>query len=183
MSCQRWAPKCHCFRSQALPAPAGLPNPGVRPPLPIPISVLVLGGWFYGLMTPLHCSAGAGGVTSLNIGILCSRLGNPVWTSVLCPGPGAPARSGALRISQPGLSAQEFSCEAQRDHLNNLIPGCDQAWRKGEGNKEAPSPDQQKLLEQQAEACPRCRRQRAARANRPLAFLTSAALFPCRSSR
>lgn len=52
-------------------------------------------------------------------------------------------RAGALGILQPVRSVQEFSCEAQRDYLNNLIPGCDQAWRKGKGNKEAPSPEQQ----------------------------------------
>lgn len=36
-----------------------------------------------------------------------------------------------------------FSRGARRDDLNNLIPGCDQAWRKGKGNKEAPGPEQQ----------------------------------------
>lgn len=113
--------------------PPVLPNGGVIPfQPPFPTDVLVLGG-VYGLMMLLHRSAEAGGVTSL------ITVGGTRVDQCVCAGPSA----GALGISQPACSMQQFSCEAQRDDLNNLIPGCDQAWRKGKGNKEAPSPEQQ----------------------------------------
>lgn len=105
-----------------------LPNGGVslcQPPFPNGVPVL---SGFYGLMMLLHRSA--------ELSPACLWSEEPVWTSVSA-GPGA----GALGIPQPACSMQQLSWEAQRDDLNNLIPGCDQAWRKGKGNKEAPSPE------------------------------------------
>lgn len=72
---------CSSWAAKSRAEPPGSP--------PVPTDVLVLGGLFYGLMRPLHSSAGAGGVTSSNIGTLRSRQGEPVRTSVLCAGPGA----------------------------------------------------------------------------------------------
>lgn len=98
---------CSSWAAKSRGEPPGSP--------PVPTDVLVLGGLFYGLMMPLHSSAGAGGVTSSNIGTLCSGQGEPVWTSVLCAGPGthrrgleplgfrslcAPCRSSAVKPSE-----------------------------------------------------------------------------------
>lgn len=110
--------------------------------LAAPSALLALGGLFYGLTRGFTQQCWFWG---------CHQLEYWDFSPPGREGPVPPGGLGAgLGVGRRGPEPWGFrsllalfSCEARRDDLNNLIPGCDQAWRKGKGNKEAPSPEQQ----------------------------------------